>query len=156
MDFILKLLGFYKAEVIPMVSPMFKNDSERLKNEYNALIDKNKDLYDAINDLALFMRTKLNKSLIITMIYRTDEEQAEIYKNSPKYKEKPFKSPHQFWQAWDTHSLDLSTAQISTIVDYLNQKYNETNYYSVTCMYHEIDNLGYHLHSQFIKKTINK
>lgn len=136
-----------------MISPQFKNDSDRLKLEYNQLLDKNKDLFNAINDLAIFMQTKLNKSLIITMIYRTDEEQADIYKDSPKFQAKPFKSPHQFWQAWDTHSLDLSTQQISTIVNYMNEKYNSSNYYTVTCMYHEVDGHGFHLHTQFLHKT---
>lgn len=137
-----------------MISPLFKDDSDRLKMEYDQLKDKNIELYNIINDLAIFMQTKLNASLVLTMIYRTDEEQAEIYKNDPKFQEKPFKSPHQFLQAFDTRTLNLNPNQITTIVNYLNNKYNSDNYYKFTCLYHEIPPHGKHLHTQFLKKSI--
>jgi len=129
----------------------FKNDSSRLKSEYNALQEKNMPLFDAINDLDAWISTTLNKPLILTMIYRTPEEQDELYKDDPKYQTKPFKSPHQFNQAADVHSLDFSQDEIDQIVNYLNDKYNATNYYSFSALFHQIDNNGLHLHFQYYK-----
>lgn len=150
---LLSLLFPKKDNVTPILKPEFKNHSVRLETEYNNLINKNKYLYELINDLTLYIKNNLKKSLVITMIYRTDEEQDSIYKDDPKYKIKKFKSPHQFNHAVDLRSKDFTKDEIKQIEDYLNNKYNNNNYYKWTARNHNIG-LGDHFHVQLY--IINK
>lgn len=150
---ILKLI-FNKTDapvVAPLIAPIYKNDSGRLKSEYNQLIEKNSGLYDLINDLCIYVKKKYNKEVVITMIGRTDQEQDDIYKEDPKYKIKKFKSPHQFCHAVDIRSHTFSADEIKNIEDYLNNKYNPNNYYKWTAKNHTVG-LGEHFHIQFLKK----
>jgi hypothetical protein len=133
-----------------MCKILFKNDSARLKKEYEDLQESNAHLFDLINDLAKFINKKFEKDLTITMILRTQEEQDEIYKNDPKYKVRKFKSPHQFSHAVDLRSRDFTKDEISAIEDYLNTEYNPTNFYKWTARDHNVG-LGDHLHLQYYK-----
>lgn len=129
-----------------------KNDSQRLKDELITLSKKNKDLHELIFDLAEYIKNTFKKELIITMIDRTQAEQDAIYKDDVKYKVKPFKSPHQFWQACDIRSKIFNKDEIKAIEDYLNGKYNKTNYYSWTARNHVVAGGEYHFHIQWTKK----
>lgn len=149
---ILNLIFKPKEPVVnPLIAPKVKNDSSRLKNEYTQLIEKNTGLYDLINDISIYVKKTMNKDIVITMIFRTDQEQDEIYKDDPKYKIKKFKSPHQFYHAIDLRSRDFSQSEIKQIEDYLNNKYNPTNYYKWTAKNHNVG-LGDHFHLQWVKK----
>lgn len=130
---------------------LFKNDSDRLKTEYKELSTKNRDLLDIIIETAQYCRHTFNKNIVITMIYRTEVEQDSIYKDDPKYKVKKFKSPHQFWDAFDLRSSQFETSEIEKLVNYLNTIYNSTNSYSWTAKNHNIG-LGFHFHIQYNKK----
>jgi hypothetical protein len=130
----------------------FKNDSERLKAEWVTLASKNTLLTSLLSDLATYIRTKFNKDLIITMIYRTPDEQAEIYKDDPKFKVKPFKSPHTFWHSADIRSSTFTPEEIKQIEDYLNVKYKKSNYYGWTARNHKVGNGAEHFHIQITKK----
>lgn len=128
----------------------YKNDSERLEKEFNQLNQKNPELRRLLMDVAFFTKRKFNKNIVITMIYRTQEEQDEIYKDDSKYKTKKFKSPHQFFHAADLRSSSFESSEIKKIEDYLNNKYNENNYYKWTARDHTVG-LGMHFHLQFVK-----
>lgn len=129
-----------------------KNDSERLNKELIGLKTKNEPLYELILDLHQYIDKTYDKDIIITMIYRTQEEQDYLYRNSEKYKKKPFKSPHQFNQAVDIRSWLYTEGEIEDIVEYLNTKYNDSNYYRWTAKVHEVGNNGIHFHIQYYKK----
>lgn len=152
---LLKLISklFKKDEVIVnIIMPKFKNDDKRLKTEFEDLKSKNIQLQNLLIDLSDFISKILNKDLIITMIFRTQEEQDNIYKNDPKYKQKPFKSPHQSWTATDIRSLIFNDIEIKQIEDYLNNKYNKANYFAWTAKNHKVGEGAYHFHIQYLKR----
>lgn len=129
----------------------FKNGSKRLQDEFVALVDNNKDLHELIVDTCAYCKAEFNKDIVITMLYRTQEEQDEIYKDNAKYKEKKFKSPHQFNHAVDLRSSTFTKEEIDNLVNYLNKVYNSTNYYKFTAMCHDVGH-GDHFHIQFARK----
>lgn len=133
----------------------FKNNSNRLKEEFDELVVKNQDLYNILLDCGNFCNEHFDKKAIITMIYRTQEEQDSIYKDDEKYKVKKFKSPHQYHHAFDLRSSHLEADEIEKLVKYLNGLYNVGNYYKWTAKNHDIDGAGpqqNHFHVQFVKK----
>lgn len=131
---------------------LYKNDTDRLKEEHIELKERNPDLYDIIDDVCDWAWVYCKKDIVITMIYRTDAEQDSIYKDDPKYQQKKFKSPHQFYHAVDLRSSTFDTEQIQKLVDYLNEQYNGTNYYKWTAKCHDVG-LGDHFHIQFVRKS---
>lgn len=132
----------------------FKNDSERLRLEFDDLRGKNKPLQELLWDLAAYTTDTFNKTITITMIGRTQKEQDNIYagkeRNGVPYKDRPWKSPHQFAHAVDLRSRDFTDDEIRQIEDYLNAKYNQDNYYSFTAKDHNVG-LGDHFHLQYYK-----
>jgi len=145
-------------KVRPLKPLAFKKKSKRLHAEFHALHSKNPELHELMLDLQQFMSNAFGKNIVITMIFRTPGEQAYLYRNSRRYKRKPFKSPHQFWQAIDIRSkilgikLKYSKEETSRIINYLNNKYNAMNYYPWTAKIHEIGTNGLHFHIQFVKR----
>lgn len=131
-----------------------KNDSKRLIREIWELKSQNKPLLSLLFDLRNFVKKKYGKDITLTMIYRTDQEQDEIYlgkvRNGRLYDSKPWKSPHQFYQAFDIRSFTFSPSEITEIEDYLNYKYNDSNYYKFTAKNHNVG-LGDHFHIQYLK-----
>lgn len=132
------------------MEPKFK-DETRLKDEYSQLLSKNKELHDMITDICTYCKDAFTKDVVITMIYRSDEEQEAIYKDDPKYKVRKFKSPHQFWHSVDLRSRTFEATEIEKLVSYINGKYNDTNTYKWTARNHDIG-LGDHFHLQYCKK----
>ena len=129
-----------------------KNDSKRLFSELAELEQKNRDLYLLLQDISKYVTETYKKDFIITMIGRTNEEQAVIYKNDPKFQLKPFKSPHQFSHAVDIRSSIFTPEEIKGIEDYLNNKYNNSNFYKWTAKNHIVTGGAYHFHIQYVKK----
>jgi len=128
-----------------------KNESKRLKNELYQLRTKNRELLKIILDIRDFVSDNFNKNVTITMIYRTQEEQQDIYGINTRKK-----SPHQFWQAVDLRSKTFTQSEIEKIVDYLNDTYDKKNYYSKfttrsTAVCHKVPGQAYHFHIQFVK-----
>lgn len=128
-----------------------KNDSPRLKKELGELKTHNKELLQLILDVRDFVNDSFGKDTVITMIYRTQAEQDELYKHSEKYKQKKFKSPHQFWHAIDLRSRIYTAAEIKKIEDFINTKYNSSNYYKWTAKAHAIKGNAMHFHIQYYK-----
>lgn len=124
-----------------------KNDSQRIKDELIKLKIENRGLFDLILDLYHCAELLFDKDVIMTMIYRTQEEQESIYGKGTKKK-----SPHQFYHAIDIRSRIYSQDEIDQMVNYINTKYNEDNYYKWTTKVHEVGNHGIHFHIQFVKK----
>lgn len=129
-----------------------KNGSERLKKELIELKTKNPELLKLLVDLYHWVDSTYKKDVIITMIFRTDEEQAQLYKDDPKYQAKPFKSPHQFWAGCDLRSSLYTEAEIAGIENYLNKKHNPINYHAWTARNHKIIGSVEHFHLQYLLK----
>lgn len=129
-----------------------KDDSERLKKELEDLKTANPELRDLLFDLADWIKEQFDKETVITMIGRTAEEQAYLYRNDEKFKKKPFKSPHQLMHAADLRSRTFTVGQIEQIVTWINDNYNKNNYYKWTAKNHDVG-AGDHLHIQFVKKA---
>lgn len=129
-----------------------KNDSPRLKEELRRLGKENKPLLDLIVDLYHHIEDILGKDTVITMIYRTSAEQDAIYGKSKKYKKKKFTSPHQYWQAMDIRSKSFTKDEVKSIEKYLNDKYNDTNYYKWSAKDHKVGKGASHFHIQYLKK----
>lgn len=129
-----------------------KNDAQELKEQLGSLKRENKKLYDLVIDLYKWIDKEIGKDTIITMIYRTAAQQDALYSHSEKYKDKPWKSPHQFWHAVDLRTWIYTQEEIDRIVKYLNDKYNDSNYYKWTARAHEVGNNGMHFHINYIIK----
>ena len=124
-----------------------KNDSTRMKYELIHMRRVNRDMYDLLVDLSQWVAQEFQKDTIMTMLFRTQEEQEQIYgKGTTK------KSPHQFYHAADIRSRIFSDDEIKRIEDYLNNKYNSTNYYRWTAKNHKVAGGAYHFHIQYIRK----
>lgn len=130
----------------------FKNDSQRLVDEHKKLKSTNSGLFDLIEQLISYVSSKYKKDVIITMIYRTQEEQDKIYANDEKYKQKKFKSPHQLWHSVDIRSFIFTKREITELVDYINLNFNAKNWYKWTAKCHEVQGNGEHFHIQFLNK----
>jgi len=140
-----------EAETLPVAPVAFKSMSgKRLKAEYAELTKHNIPLKSLIEDLNIYVNREFKKTLTITMIFRTSEEQDYLYRNSDKYKKKKFKSPHQFWCSVDLRSRNFSESQIKQLEEYLNKKWNSSNYFKWTARHHTIG-AGLHLHVQYKK-----
>lgn len=124
-----------------------KNDSDRIKAELVHIKRVNKDLFDLLVDLSRWVAEEFERDTIITMLYRTQEEQERIYGKGTKRK-----SPHQFYHAADIRSRIFSDEEIKRIEDYLNNKYDSTNYYRWTAKNHKVAGGTYHFHIQYIRK----
>lgn len=145
---------FFRSKNEPELSPdppaiKYKNDSDRLKTEHEDLSTFNYNLYALLEDLRMYVFDEFGKTITITMIYRTDEEQEEIYKDNKRYQKEKFKSPHQFWQGVDLRSRTFTDEEIEVIENYLNSLYNEVNYYDWTAKNHTVG-LGDHFHIQLL------
>lgn len=126
----------------------FKNESERLEKEWVELDERNVPLKGLIKHVGEYTQNKFNKEIVITMIYRTDDEQESIYQDNERYKAKPFKSPHQFYQAVDLRSRTFTEEEIEDLVEIINSTYNMPNYYNWTAKCHNVGK-GDHFHIQF-------
>jgi hypothetical protein len=129
----------------------FKNSSQRLQDEFIELEERNKPLHQLIVDTCAYCKAEFNKDITITMIYRTDKEQDEIYKDNLKYQQKKFKSPHQFFHAVDLRSSTFTRPEIDKLVNYLNNVYNKDNYYKFTALCHDVG-IGEHFHINYLRK----
>ncbi len=156
MNWFIRLLSLFNPKQVSKVPqevpkvPQYK--TPRCKEEYDELDNQNIDLYNLSQDIVVYSQTMFNVTPVITMIYRYQKEQEALYVGNKAYQEAPFKSPHQFWHAIDLRHSVYSQAQIIQLLEYVNTKYNPSNYYSWTLKCHEVSNNGMHLHLQFVKK----
>ncbi len=136
----------------PKIIPIgYKNDNIRLINEYIELKDQNLELYNILDGLNTYTNEEFKKNIVITMIYRTQAEQEYLYRNSKRYAQKKFKSPHQFMQGVDIRSRTFTQSEIKQIVAWLNQNKQRGNYYKWVAKCHDVGS-GRHFHIQYVKK----
>ena len=128
----------------------FKKESAlRLADEWQTLHSKNPALYSIIAHLAGFSGIALGRYLVITQIWRSQEEQKQIYGASTRRK-----SPHQNWCAVDLRCKDLSENE-RAILQHGLKKYDQLNKFrhmpssSRTVWIHAVPDGGIHFHVQF-------
>jgi len=155
--FIFNLFNQNPQKEVIMSSIKAKNDSPRLRQELKDLKSKNPELDRLLQELLEHVSQTSGKDIVVTMILRTHSEQDAIYggrtnSKGRRYDERPWKSPHQFWQALDLRSRIYSDEELKDMVKWLNDwgKANG-NYYSWTAKVHEVGNNGMHFHVQFVK-----
>lgn len=95
--------------------------------------------------MALYCEVEFKKDITVTEIFRTQEEQDSYYKDHESYKEKPWKSVHQYWRGADVRSKNFEHEEIQKITNWLNMVHYSTKHN--TCVYHDIG-LGEHWHIQ--------
>ena len=100
----------------------FKTSRER--DEYAALREHNPKLQDMLIDLVPYVQNKMGKDVVVTSIYRSPDEQNELYTNEPK---KVPNSPHETWQAADLRSSIYTQAERDDICSYLNTHWHNAN-----------------------------
>jgi len=124
----------------------FKTDKLK-KDYYSGLYENNPRLVILLDGLNNFVFLEMGKRITITSIYRTQEEQDELYKEVPIDK-RPARSPHQDWKAVDLRSSDFTNNEIKRIVAFCNQ-FKYQNGTRVTALYHTIAGNVNHLHIQY-------
>lgn len=92
--------------------------TDRITEEWKQLWDNNPRLCEIVIELDQFCVSTFGKDVMITSIYRSPEEQAELYKNSPVKVEK---SPHNVWEGIDIRSMDWTKEQKERMLKLLNQ-----------------------------------
>jgi hypothetical protein len=126
-----------------------KENAKRLKEEWITLSKKNPALYSIVSHLAGYCGLTLCRNIMITQIYRADDEQKEIYGSNCKTK-----SPHQNWCAVDLRCFDYSLDERQhleralRVYDHFN-KFKHMPSASRTVWIHEVNGGGIHFHVQF-------
>jgi hypothetical protein len=85
------------------------------------------------------------KTIKLTELFRTDEEQDEIYKDDPIYQKSKWKSVHQFWRGADIRLWEFEKGEIESMVDFINKHFKYSNNH-FSALAHDVK--GYHLHLQ--------
>jgi uncharacterized protein YcbK (DUF882 family) len=122
------------------MSLKFKTNVER--DQYAELGTKNPKLVDLLIDLTDFVSSTFKKDVVLTSVYRSPEQQADLYKNSER---KVVNSAHSTYEAVDLRSFIYTQNEIEAICSYLNAKYKNANKKPVA-LYHSIAGGAPHFH----------
>lgn len=122
-----------------------------LAQEYEQLKNKNMPLAVLLDDLSAYIESAFEKNVIVTMIFRTREQQEAIYGKGTKRK-----SPHMFWNAIDIRDWIYSQSEKQQIIKWLKDGYDATNQSgfiaqaaSKTVWLHQVGAHGMHFHIQY-------
>lgn len=131
---------------------MLKCKYQRIHGEWAQLLQKNAALAQVVWDLNVFVDYNFKKDVIITHLYRTQQQQEKFYG-----KKTTRKSPHQYWGAVDIRDSIYSRTELGAMVEFL-KFYDKWNSYGLmkssqsrTVLRHNIG-LGMHFHIQFYNK----
>src|SRR3990172_2535547 len=101
-----------KAHIgIPII--FFEN---RLEAEFNNLT---RNLKEIIAYAAAYMANNFQSPLVLTHVFRTQEDQDRIYKDDPMYKVKKFQSVHQFYRGADVRISDIGMVNAHKLADHI-------------------------------------
>jgi hypothetical protein len=124
----------------------YKTIKEEL--EYVQLWEENERLAYVAQMLDTFSRLEFKKEITITHIFRTPEEHAALYAQTPA-DERPATSPHMSWEAIDIRSSDFAPDQITRMVRFLNCLTYRAG--KPTAIYHQVAGNAFHFHIQVTK-----
>ncbi len=153
---------------MPAVKTAIKDDllpdfkEARYADEYYGIEQTNGTLFKVAQELVAYSIVRFNIKPVVTCVLRTQQEQDYIYRNDPSYIKPDGKkkvSPHQLGHAVDFRSIDpitekpiYSDIQLKELELYINQRYNEYNYYSYTVEHHAVIDGAPHIHLQYCLK----
>lgn len=126
------------------MSLKFASNNER--DEWLQLGVKNEKLRELVIDLEETLRLMYGKDVVLTSVFRRQDEQDALYKDEEK---KVAKSPHSYWKAVDIRSRHLTQSEIDFVVSYLNTKYKNANGKPVA-IYHSLKSGAPHVHIQLL------
>lgn len=120
----------------------------KLHDQWIKLKDKNKFLYDMVCDIAEYSKTNFNKSVVVTDIFRTEQEQIKLYGYA-----RP--SVHMHWRGLDLRSWIYNESEIKQLLEYINYKYlyDEHRPHIKCAIHHKISGGAEHFHLQTHPKT---
>lgn len=115
----------------------------RIEAEYATLAMRNFRLYNLLERASTFVEEAFGKPLILTCIYRSEEENKALYAPKPQ----PEWRPHTKWEGVDLRSSIYTEAEIEKLLNHLNMNtvYGGRRKCAV---YHKISGNAYHLHIQ--------
>ena len=126
----------------------------RLKDQFDSpSVDSR--LKDIVYWLASWCWYNLEKSIIITHILRTQEQQDAIYNGNASYVREPWQSVHQYGRGVDLSVKYYTQVEIARIQDTLNKKFLYNKEGKNTCVVHDVG-LGEHIHIQVDNSTETK
>jgi hypothetical protein len=123
----------------------FKTSRER--SEFGELVSKNPKLFYIITQLADYTMNTYGKSIVLTSIYRSPEENAILYKDTPVDK-RPKAQPHTIWGAVDVRSHNFTEEEITATTAWGNAKFKNPSGKAI-CIYHCIAGGSPHWHWQY-------
>jgi hypothetical protein len=134
---------------------MLTSKTERVRQEYEQLKGCNAPLAALVQDLAEFVKVEFRKDVVMTMIFRTQEEQWALYEKTDGPQTTRV-SPHMLWQAVDLRDWIYTPKQKQAIGGFLKRHYDATNRLprlhggSRTYMLHKIKGGAMHFHVQYV------
>jgi hypothetical protein len=95
---------------------MIRFKTPRIEAEFRELPSKNKRLFVLATAAGHYSMFEFKKEITITSLYRTPEENAELY--SPN--KEPFNKPHTLWEAIDLRSTIYTESELKKLLHFLN------------------------------------
>lgn len=126
----------------------------RIQQEFDELQSKNFPLAALMFDLADYVSSEFKKDVVMTMIFRTQEEQWKLYEKTDGAKTKRT-SPHMRWEAVDLRDRIYTRKEKLAIGKFLKDHYDATNRFprlpsgSKTYWLHAIKGGVMHFHVQY-------
>lgn len=133
---------------------MLLSKTKRIGEEFHTLKRKNPALTQLILDLTDFVRVEFSKDLMMTMIFRTQQEQWDLYTKTDGPKTKRI-SPHMLWNAVDIRDWIYTPQEKQKITKFLQTHYDKSNRMSKlgngsrTVWLHKIKGQAMHFHIQY-------
>jgi hypothetical protein len=131
---------------------MLKSKTERIRKEFEELPSKNASLAQLILDLNDFVSLEFNKDVVMTHIFRTQEDQKALYAKEAKQNKS---SPHMRWEAVDIRDWIYDAKEKKAIGKFLKEYYDATNEMnklpsgSRTYWLHSLKSNAMHFHIQY-------
>lgn len=124
---------------------MINFKTPRIQNEWVTLQAQNLTLFNIIKSAALLVQLNFNKDLTITEIFRTPQENSNLYTNSVE--PPPGSRPHTTWNAVDLRSSTFTPGEIQQLLTFLNQ-YKVFEGKKKCAAHHKIKENVFHFHVQ--------
>ncbi len=87
---------------------MLIGKDSRITGELNELAVHNKKLYKLARLMSDYAELRWGIDLVVTSIYRSPDETAALYANTPVEERPKNRSPHETWEGFDLRSRDLA------------------------------------------------
>jgi ATP-dependent exoDNAse (exonuclease V) beta subunit len=126
-----------------------KFKTPRIEEEYSKLKEKNEPMRELLVSLDAFTRAKYSKEIVLTHLFRTDQEQIQLYSATDANK-RPARSPHQDWKAVDIRSKTFTKEEQDDMCSMLNTNFKNNKTGKVTAFVHTIAGGAEHFHIQVL------